>query len=71
MSVEDGRQMQDSADAEGDSTGRIPAVVVGASACTVGDAGVSTCSVGDAGASTCIVGDAGATGVTRATGAAG
>ncbi|KAJ6938768.1 hypothetical protein NC651_005261 [Populus alba x Populus x berolinensis] len=50
ISKEDGGETWDDIDAGGDSTGRIPAVVVGASTCTGGDAGVNGRVVSDSGA---------------------
>ncbi|KAJ7006200.1 hypothetical protein D5086_004461 [Populus alba] len=57
ISKEDGGETWDDIDAGGDSTGRIPAVVVGASTCTGGDA---TCTGGDAGVNGRVISDSGA-----------
>jgi hypothetical protein len=50
ISKEDGGETWDGIDAEGNSTGRIPAVAGGASTCTGGDAGVNGRVISDSGA---------------------
>ncbi|KAH8515463.1 hypothetical protein H0E87_004073 [Populus deltoides] len=50
ISEEDGGETWDGIDAEGNSTGRIPAVAGGASTCTGGDAGVNGRVISDSGA---------------------